>query len=211
MLSLETREPAPQLPAATPEADATAEFEIVLGKRQIAAVLFLAIVVVVVFSAGSYITGEAMSPRHVSAAAVEPVSPSPSTVTAPTPQPVSAPPQPEPPPSEPPQTAAVKSRPIFGEVKVGELYLQAGSVDKGTATIMVEGLRAHGFDAFAAPGRSEITFRVLIGPFADRDAYHRARAGIDDLGLTVFLRRFDGSPNTSAAPPAPCPGCSPKP
>jgi hypothetical protein len=47
-----------RLPAETPE-----EFEIVLGSRQIASVLFVAIVILALFSAVSYLAGQSISPR----------------------------------------------------------------------------------------------------------------------------------------------------
>src|SRR5579863_8991262 len=45
------------LPAETPE-----EFEIVLGRRQIASVLFVATVILALFSAVSYLAGKSTSP-----------------------------------------------------------------------------------------------------------------------------------------------------
>jgi hypothetical protein len=48
----------PELPAETPE-----EFEIVLGRRQIASVLFVATVILALFSAVSYLAGKSISPK----------------------------------------------------------------------------------------------------------------------------------------------------
>jgi cell division protein FtsN len=47
-------------PAETPE-----EFEIVLGRRQIASVLFVATVILALFSAVSYLAGQSISPRKI--------------------------------------------------------------------------------------------------------------------------------------------------
>ena len=179
MTSILTRDPLPQIPEQArpeePPAQESADFEIVLGKRQIAGVLFVASVFLAIFSAASYIAGEAMSPRRAAAAAERPA-PAPA---APVPAPVivEAP--------KPPVPAA----PLFSEPKAGELYLQMGALDKGIATVFTEGLRTHGFEAFVAPGPSEKVFRVLIGPLVDQDAFKRTKDAIDDLGLAAFARK----------------------
>jgi len=51
-----------ELPAETPE-----EFEIVLGRRQIASVLFVATVILALFSAVSYLAGKSISPKKITA------------------------------------------------------------------------------------------------------------------------------------------------
>ena len=177
------RDPLPELPREAPPeeqaAEESGEFEIVLGKRQIAGVLFMASVFLAVFSAVSYIAGEAMSPRRTAAAerpAPVPVSSAPVNAT-PAAVVVEAP-KPAPP------------APLFAEPKSGELYLQMGALDKGMATLFVEGLRTHGFESFVAPGPSEKIFRVLIGPLADQEAYRRTKDAIDDLGLTAFAKKY---------------------
>jgi cell division septation protein DedD len=181
MLSFLTPEQTEENPAPAPPPETPADYEIVLGKRQFAGVLFIAIVFLVVFSAASYIAGEAMSPRR--AAPAEPVAEH--VNEGPSAPPVAIAPavQPAPKPAPAPQP------PVFADPKKGGLYLQLGAVDKGIAMIMVEGLRTHGFDAFAGPGPSEKIFRVLIGPFADQDAFHRTKDAVDDLSLTAFPRR----------------------
>lgn len=77
--------PLPDAPAGPTTPESPAEFEIVLGKRQVAGVLFVATVVVVVFSAVSYLAGKALAPafsRKEEAVAVERA---PSPVPAPVP------------------------------------------------------------------------------------------------------------------------------
>src|SRR5580704_13123369 len=54
-------------------AESPAEFEIVLGKRQVAGVLFLATVTLVVFSAVSYLAGKALPQTFSRKADSEPV------------------------------------------------------------------------------------------------------------------------------------------
>jgi len=163
--------PAIHFEAAAPEE--SAEFEIVLGRRQLASVLFLATVVVAVFSSFAYVGGKSVgTTKTVIQRVVETV--------------------PEPPPAAPAASLAPSKpeAPLFGEPKEGTLYVQMGAVEKGYAVIFAEGLRKEGFDAFVAPGPKEHIFRVLIGPLADQAAYEKARKATTDLGLNTFGRKF---------------------
>ena len=58
---------------------------------------------------------------------------------------------------------------------------------------IVEGLRAHGFTAFVAPGPDQKTFRVLVGPFANQDDYKRTKAEVDAIDVTTFTQQFPRS------------------
>jgi cell division septation protein DedD len=177
-------EPPSDEPVAAPaQPESEFDFEIVLGKRQVAGVLFVATVILVVFSAASYLAAKALSRK-----AGEPVSAAPvpaEAVIPETPSPIA--------PLTQPQTSALAptEAPIFAEPKKGGVYLQMGAVEKGIAIIFAEGLRKHGLEAFVAPGPNATIFRVLIGPFADHPAYERAKATIDRIGLTTFGRRYE--------------------
>jgi cell division septation protein DedD len=200
MMSILTGGSMPEAPRLGQAADAPEDFEIVLGKRQVAGVLFLATVFVVVFAGLAYVAGEAMAPARtvmvetpapVADAAPAPVATSPQLTTPPqvtTPLPVATLVA-TPPPIEAPKPAASQP-PVFANPKDGVLYLQLGAVEKGIAVIFVDGLRAHGFEAFAAPGPTEKIFRVLVGPLADHEAYQRAKKAVDDLGLNTFARKY---------------------
>ena len=50
-----------------PEADSEEEFELVVGRRQIAGIAFLALVMVAVCSGASYLAGKAISAREEAA------------------------------------------------------------------------------------------------------------------------------------------------
>ena len=80
---------------AAPAAETSEEFEIVLGRRQIASVLFVATVILALFSAVSYLAGKSISPKKatqvdpaatvaVSVPAAEVSTPAPSAPAAPT-------------------------------------------------------------------------------------------------------------------------------
>jgi cell division septation protein DedD len=187
MTSITLRDAAEPAPVVEKAIEEGGEFEIVLGKRQIAGVLFLASVFAALFSGVSYMAGEAMGPRRTvvverPAPVAKPApAPTPAPAPAPAPAPVAAAPEPKP---------AIAAAPLFADPEKGVLYLQMGAVEKGIAVILAEGLRTHGFQAFVAPGPSEKIFRVLIGPIADHDAYSRTKSAIDDLGLSTFARKY---------------------
>ncbi|HEV1286687.1 MAG TPA: hypothetical protein VNU44_15305 [Bryobacteraceae bacterium] len=152
--------------------EAPQEFEFVLGRRQIASLLFVATVVLMICVAISYLAGKSMSAK------------------------ASAPPvvvvrEPDPPPivlnQEP---APVAEAPVFADPKNGSVYIQMGAVEKGVSVIFAEGLRKHGLNAFVAPGPNEKIFRVLVGPLADPAAYAKAKDTVDKIGLSTFARRF---------------------
>jgi len=164
MPSILTSEPA----AETIPVEPSDEFELVFGKRQIAGVLFLATIVLAVFSALSYLAGKTAAPTKT-VIVEKTVQPSPTA------DPV--PPKPE--------------SPMFAEPVSSSLYIQMGAVEKGIAVIFAEGLRTHGFQAFVAAGPNEKIFRVLIGPLADQDAYRQAKDSLDTIGLTTFARRYE--------------------
>jgi cell division septation protein DedD len=163
-----------------------AEYEIVLGRRQIASLLFVAIVLAVVFSAVSYLAGRKAAPKPAQlppapppvAAAPAPVIEATTTVLPPEPVVAAA------------KNDARLDAPIFADPTAGAVYLQMGAVDKGMAVIFAEGLRKHGFDAFVAPGPSEKIFRVLIGPLPDPDSFRRAKAAVDAIDLGTFARKY---------------------
>ena len=173
-----------------------AEYEIVLGRRQIASLLFVAIVLAVVFSAVSYLAGRTTAARSLQPAPAQP------PVAAAAPAPTPAPAEPAPvidatttvlPPEPVVATAKSDARldaPIFADPVAGSVYLQMGAVDKGMAVIFAEGLRKHGFDAFVAPGPSEKIFRVLIGPLPDPEAFRHAKEMVDAIDLGTFARKY---------------------
>lgn len=166
ILSLETRHP--HLAAAEPPADESGEFEIVLGRSQVASLLFVATVVIAVFSAVSYLAGKSTPPPKVDTAA--PAIPVPPAVIAP--------------------TVASIEPPLFAEPVAGAIYLQMSAVEDGIALIFCEGLRKRGFRAFAAPGPSPKIFRVLIGPLPDAESYQRVKGALDQIGLSSFARKY---------------------
>lgn len=159
-----------ELPLSGPE-----EFEFVLGRRQVASLMFVGTVVLMVCVAGAYLVGKSAAPKTGAAAA-------PVVVTR----------EPEPPSIALNQEAAapVVEPPLFADPKNGSIYIQMGAVEKGVSVIFAEGLRKRGLPAFVAPGPSEKIFRVLIGPLPDPASYVKAKDAVDKIGLATFARRF---------------------
>jgi cell division septation protein DedD len=160
---------------ATPAQPESAEIEFVLGRRQLASVTFLFVVLLAAGAGGAYLLGKGTA--TVSAAAPPPVE----DAHVPPPPPVV---EPEPAPAPPPEP------PLFGQPIQGVIYIQMGAVEKGIAEIFAEGLRKRGFASFVAPGPNERIFRVLIGPFRSQEEYQASKASLDGMGLATFARRY---------------------
>jgi hypothetical protein len=175
-------EPQPE-PAAEPVGPEE-EFELVVGRRQIAAITFLALVLMAVCSGASYLAGKAMSARQEAPAPVIQLEQPPVPLIEATiaPAPVE--------PALPAAPAPVPEAPLFASPVPQAIYIQVGAVEKGVATVIAEGLRKHALDSFVAPGPSEKVFRVLIGPFRDEGTYQKARSIVDQIGLANFARRY---------------------
>jgi cell division septation protein DedD len=159
-------------PSTAPE---TEDFEWVVGRRQMASLLFVSTIVLMICVAAAYMAGKAMAAK----------------VPAPAASPIAAAPvrEPDPPPINLNQEPAPES-PLFAEPKNGSVYIQIGAVEKGIAVVLSEGLRKRGFQSFVAPGPNDKIFRVLIGPLPDPASYIKAKEKVDQIGLATFARRF---------------------
>jgi cell division septation protein DedD len=173
------------------------EFELVVGRRQIAGLTFLALVMIAVCSGASYLAGKVVSAREEPPAQTIQIEEPPAPVATPLPTPQPTPmieatiaPQVGPPPSAPPAAPKAAEAPLFANAVPRAIYIQVGAVEKGVATVIAEGLRGHELDAFVAPGPTEKVFRVLIGPFPDAEAYQKAQNIVDRIGLASFARRY---------------------
>jgi cell division septation protein DedD len=203
--------PEPPVASAT-SVEAPEDFEIVLGRRQVASVSFLACVVLVICCGGAYLAGKASAIIAVQAAttsqaAATPPKAAPAPVAAPPVTPVQA--EAAAPESNiaGEQTSAasttaadggaiVKQAPVpadesslFGEPVPGALYIQVGAVDRGPAVMLTYGLLSRGLPALIAPGPSN-SYRVLVGPFRDTNAYKSAKDAVERMGITSFARTY---------------------
>jgi cell division septation protein DedD len=178
VLDLQDRSPAIEAPIAEVQEAIveSQEFVFVLGRRQVASLLFVATIILMICVAISYLAGKSMLAKAPAAAPVAPVV----VVREPDPPPIVLNQEPVP---------AVEG-PLFADPKNGLVYIQMGAVEKGVSVIFAEGLRKHGLAAFVAPGPNDKIFRVLIGPLPDPAAYTRAKDTVDKIGLATFARRF---------------------
>jgi hypothetical protein len=174
----------------------TTEYEIVLGRAQIASWLFVAVIAIAVCSSLAFLAGKSTNAKKVAVAAadVKPPSPAPQATpeAAPAPLPTASIVVPLKSDTQTAlQAAAQSAQPLFAEPITGKVYIQMGAVEKGMATILAEGLRSHGFDAFVAPGPSDKIFRVLIGPLPDPESFRQAKAAVDAIELSTFARKYE--------------------
>jgi cell division septation protein DedD len=180
---IESRETAEQGPDSQ-ELSGTTDYEIVLGRPQIASWLFVGIIAVVICSSLAYLAGEKIASKNTAVISV-----------------LAAPPAPVPAVSasaELPQASAlvtpIKNQkppaPMFAEPEVGKVYIQIAAVERGMAVLLAEGLRSHGFDTFVAPGPNDKIFRVLIGPLPDPAAFREAMLTVYALDLANFARKY---------------------
>jgi hypothetical protein len=196
--------------------DAAEDYEIVVGRRHIASLSLVVVVLIAVCSGASYIAGKAAGVRQPAPKTAAQASevPSPPTVSQ------SAEAEPEPTATAeqlaaaltalaPALAAHAQSQPVvnmtakppadeseaalFEDPIPGAVYIQIGAVDRGVGMILAEGLRSRGFHGFVAPGPSEKIFRVLVGPFRNQEEYQASKAAVDKVGLAAFTRKYSQS------------------
>ena len=190
------QDPAPPAVSATTAATATADYEIVLGRAQIASWLFVGVVAVAICSSLAYLAAEKITAKKI-AATSRPAPIAPPASVAPPPVAASA----ELPAASilaTPKTdlaSLVKNQktapPLFAEPEVGKVYIQIAAVERGMAMLLSEGLRSHGFDSFVAPGPNDKVFRVLIGPLPDPAAFRQAMVTVNSMDLANFARKYE--------------------
>lgn len=184
MLNMVTSETEISAPVeASPELE-SGDFEIVLGRRQVASLLFVATVVLVTFASFAYLAGKEATPDAPAAITLSLAIPAP---PAPRAQ-VATPPVAPKPMAPAPSTAG--EAPLFANPVVHATYLQMGAVERGIADVLAEGLRRHGLPAFVAPGPNEKIFRVLIGPLTDPQALRAVKDKVDAIGLSTFAKTY---------------------
>jgi cell division septation protein DedD len=185
------QDPAPQAVSAT---TATTDYEIVLGRAQIASWLFVGVIAVAICSSLAYLAGEKITAKKTAAisrlaAPLGPMAPPPVAASAELPQAsILVTPKAD-------LASLVKNQksgaPLFAEPEMGKVYIQTAAVERGMALLITEGLRSHGFDCFVAPGPNDKVFRVLIGPLPDPAAFRQAMVTVNALDLANFARKYE--------------------
>lgn len=171
--------------------DEIEEYEFILGRRQLASLSFVVLVLVAVAAGIAYLVGRSAA-AHVEAPSAG-ANKRPVEIPAPVPNPApgqiseSKPPLPD----------------LFSTPIVGAIYIQTAAVDRGVGAIMAEGLRTHGLPALVAPGPNDKIFRVLVGPFPNMTAYQRTKQSLEELGLSAFAQFQSAGQLTADRQPAP--------
>jgi hypothetical protein len=146
-------------------------FAILLGSRQITAVLVVAILAAGILCSLSYIAGRSAS--HA------PAAPSPAPYRA-----AEAAPKPLPPPPAPPAPSWKNAPPVPGAT-----YLQLMSVEPGVAEVFAEGLHSEGIEAVTTPGANAAVQRVLVGPLKDKSVA-AVLTRLEARGFHPFVKRY---------------------
>lgn len=167
----------------------TTDYEIVLGRAQIASWLFVGVIAVAICSSLAYLAGERIAADNAAALSI-PAAP------APPPAPVlptvsESAELPDASIVATPKADPKPAGPLFAEPESGKVYIQIGAVERGMAMLLTEGLRGHGFDSFLAPGPNDKLFRVLIGPLPDPAAFRQAMVTVNALDLASFARKYE--------------------
>jgi hypothetical protein len=187
-----------------------------LKPRQIALRAFVGMFILVVGSATFYLAARRSDVQAAAAnapkAAVVP-DPSPITVPAstdPVPAAVTTAPAQTTPPAKP-QTVMAGTADLLDQPLPNRMYLQVGSLEKGVAEVLAQGLRIKGVPATVAPGVSPVVSRIIVGPFATSDEMGVVNKHLSELGFKPFPRRFEPQElrrlldETAATPPTPTP------
>jgi len=190
------------------------EFELVLGNRQLLSGFFIVVILFAVFFVMGYIVGHNSTPpgqlatnrdQTGGSAASSNTRPGAASGAAPASQnlPPAAVEAPKEDAGNPPaerqlttqvaQTPAAKTVPpvaatVAPEPAPGETYLQVTSVKQEVAETVSKTLKDKGFPAVLSPGPAGKT-RVLVGPYADVAKLGQAKAELERLGFSPFVKR----------------------
>jgi cell division septation protein DedD len=165
----------------TPEPAAPADFEIVMGRAQVASVAFVVLTLIAIAASVFYVAGRMSMPVEPPRIDFTPPDARPGLLRtgggAPAPT--------------KPAVNPAWSDPVFREPQPGEVFLQMAAVERGVGAVFCEGLRRMGFPSIVAPGPDDRIFRVLIGPIPSSAEMSRIKKSLEDAGLSTFLRRYE--------------------
>ena len=116
-----------------------------------------------------------------------PVPASPPPVATPTPKPPVVSP---PPASTEPVAPVVLPGPEWEKPQANRTYLQIGSIEKGVAEVLAEGLRIRGLRATVAPGVTPKVYRIIVGPFESVPEMKGVEKLLASMGFQTFPRQF---------------------
>ena len=171
------------------------EFELVLGNRQLLSLAAIVVILFGVFFTMGYIVGRNSTPFSQASedgsggfpAASERRPEAGGAPVVPQQAPAAVEPAPEATqPAEtqpPPEVVAAGPEP-------GRTYLQVTAIARRDAEILVEALQKKGFPALIGAAPNGL-FRVLVGPYDDRDALGKAKSDLESAGFkNAFVQRL---------------------
>jgi hypothetical protein len=167
-----------------------------MGERQIAALGFVACLVLGCVATVAYLAGRVAGPRQQAVAAsanaapqatrkpeprpaveqlivVEPATPPPLVALAPELQPKS--PVPE---------------PAVQDVLTGNTFWQVAATERGMAEVTIEMLTRKGLPARIGDSPSSGIFRVLVGPMRTPEETNRYKIVLDEAGFHPFIKKY---------------------
>lgn len=185
------------------------EFELVLGNRQLLALLFLTFVLLGIFFALGYVLGRnagpsllveddhQASPVAASPSAKPPAAegiPAKSQETAEAPVSQTAPAPVDQSPATSPDSHANTPEPSSSSAlidpKPGDTFLQVTAVKRPEAELLVEVLGRKGFRAGIAPAPIDNMFRVLVGPVGTGEEQGKLKSALEQAGFKPIPRRY---------------------
>lgn len=130
-------------------------------------------------------------PAVVAEPAAKPANPAPasSPFASPTPKPAVV----VPPPAastEQPVAPVVLPGPEWEKPQANRTYLQIGSIEKGVAEVLAQGLRIRGLRATVAPGVTPKVYRIIVGPFESVPEMKGVEKMLAGMGFQTFPRQF---------------------
>jgi hypothetical protein len=180
-----------ELPPVPPKAD---------RQKQVALYAFLAFFVAVIGCSIWYMVSrrasnppppkEVVAAQPIPAAVVEAPKPAVAApaVAEPAKVAVTAPPAPQPPAPLPPRATPLPQG--FEQPEANRAYLQVGSLERGVAEVIAQGLRIRGIQTTIAPGVTPIVSRIIVGPFESSAEMEAVNKHLNGLGFRPFPRRF---------------------
>ena len=149
--------------------------QIVLGSRQLAAVLFMAMVILGLLTTIAYLTGRMVTPVR----ADSPKRHGKQVIVAETPGTQKT----------PCQQGSHSPKPA-DEAPASQRYFQVVATDRPGADATAKSLATRGLPSMVIPGPTESVFRVLVGPMTDTSQADRIKATLDEAGFRQSFPRL---------------------
>lgn len=80
--------------------------------------------------------------------------------------------------------------PEWERPQANRTYLQIGSIEKGVAEVLAQGLRIRGLRATVAPGVTPKVYRIIVGPFESVPEMKGVEKMLAGMGFQTFPRQF---------------------